>query len=161
MRTIEVDEDVYRHIAQNTIEIGEPATKILRRLLGIDEPMQVVSVAQAGEHELAAALRDPSFRVRGTAVQKMLHILQVVHDQKGPDFEKVLAVQGRGRKYFALSEAEIKDSGNSTQPRNIPGTGYWIMTNSPTNQKKEMLRDVLVLLGYSDVAIRAAVATIN
>ena len=161
MKTIEVDEEVYRFIAQNTTEIGEPATKILKRLLGLDRPQEVVPIVAAGEHELAEALRDPRFRVQGTAVQKMLHILSFAHSQKPSEFEKVLAVQGRGRKYFAVTKAEIEASGHSTQPRNIPGTKYWIMTNSPTKQKKEMLSDALVSLGYSDRSVKAAVDTIS
>jgi len=161
MRTIEVDEEVYRFIVQNTTEIGESATKILRRLLKIDMPQEAIPVTPTREHELAGSLRAPLFRVQGTAVQKMLHILSEVSRQKPSEFEKVLSIQGRGRKYFAVSEAEIKASGQSTQPRNIPGTKYWIMTNSPTSQKKDMLRDALVLLGYSDAAVKAAVDTIN
>ena len=35
MRTIEIDDDVYAYIASNTHEIGETASDILRRLLGI------------------------------------------------------------------------------------------------------------------------------
>jgi negative modulator of initiation of replication len=161
MKTIEVEEEVYKYIAQNTIEIGEPATKILRRLLKLDSPQQAVTSHTAVEHELAEALRDPRFHVNSTVVQKMLHILSVAHEQKKSEFEKVLAIQGRGRKYFALTEAEIEASGNSTQPRKIPGTKYWIMTNTPTLKKKEMLREVLVLLGYSEVAVRAAENTIE
>lgn len=161
MKTIEVDDEIYRFIAQNTIEIGEPATKILRRLLKFDRPQPIVAAVSTEGHELAQALSDPQFLVYGTAVQKMLHILSVAHDQKKSEFEKVLAIQGRGRKYFALTQAEIEASGNSTQPRRIPGTRYWIMTNSPTHQKKDMLREVLFLLEYSDAAIRAAVSTIR
>ncbi len=35
------------------------------------------------------------------------------------------------------------------------------MTNSPTRQKKEMLREVLDGLGYSQEAIRAAVSELD
>jgi hypothetical protein len=49
-------------------------------------------------------------------------------------------------RYFGKSREEIERSGTSTQPRNIPGSPYWVMTNSPTHQKKQMLRDALKLL---------------
>ena len=63
--------------------------------------------------------------------------------------------------YFARSREEIEKSGNSTQPRSIPGTPFWAMTNSPTPQKREMLKDALRLLGYSQAAISSAAATIK
>jgi negative modulator of initiation of replication len=36
MKTIEVDEELYRYIASQTCHIGESASDILRRLLGVD-----------------------------------------------------------------------------------------------------------------------------
>ncbi len=36
MKTIEVDEDLYRYIASQTLHIGESASDILRRLLNVD-----------------------------------------------------------------------------------------------------------------------------
>lgn len=81
------------------------------------------------------------------------------HAQKRDQFDKVLAIQGRGRRYFATTE-EIAGSGQSTQPKPIPRSPYWVMTNSQTPQKRAMLRDVLTLLGYSEAAISAAAAAI-
>ena len=38
MRTIEIDEDIYRHLCSQTQEFGEPPSSILRRLLGLQAP---------------------------------------------------------------------------------------------------------------------------
>src|SRR6267378_2055367 len=130
MKTIEIDDDVYLHIAQNTHVIGEPASKILRRMLGLSgatvEALQ--SKGDAG-HELSAALMDPKFLMQTAAVDKFLYFLATAYSQKRTDFAKVLVIQGRDRIYFAKSSEEVEKSGNSTQPRNIPGTPYWVMTN--------------------------------
>lgn len=106
-------------------------------------------------------MSDPRFLRQNAAVDKFLYFLGAAYSQKRGEFETVLAIQGRDRKYFAKSEGEIENSGQSTQPRNIPGSPYWVMTNSPTPQKRQMLRDALSLLGYSETAISAAVGTIN
>ena len=162
MRTIDIDDDLYVHIVQNTQEIGESASIILRRLLGLSKTSVPPNPAKSGTaHELATALADSKFLVQGAAVDKFLYILGVAFIQKRNEFERILAIQGRGRKYFAKSKGEVEMSGTSTQPRNIPGTPYWVMTNSPTRQKKDMLRDALTLLGYSDAAIGAATSTIR
>ncbi|WP_375753153.1 replication initiation negative regulator SeqA [Vibrio sp. HN007] len=42
MKTIEVDEDLYRYIASQTEHIGESASDILRRLLGFDNNGETV-----------------------------------------------------------------------------------------------------------------------
>ncbi len=47
MKTIEVDEDLYRYIASQTQHIGESASDILRRLLNVDgQPVETVDVPQ-------------------------------------------------------------------------------------------------------------------
>lgn len=160
MRMIDVEEDVYTHIAQNTQEIGESASDILRRLLKLPKPGTSIRLNGA-QHEFVKAIEDPRFRVQSAAVDKMLYFLSVAYGQKKSDFEKVLAIQGRDRKYFARTSEEIERSGNSTQPRQIPGTPFWVMTNSPTQQKASMLEEALRILNYSNEAIEAAVTTIR
>ena len=162
MKTIELDDDVYQHIAAHTREIGESATSILRRLLSVPIGKPGAKAMATGQpHELAQLLAEPIFSGSTTAVARMLRIFQEAHAQRKQDFEKVLSIQGRNRAYFARSEKEILKSGRSTQPREIEGTGYWVMTNSPTQQKQQMVREVLGALGYSEGAIRAAVSAIR
>lgn len=165
MKTIEVEDDLYRYIAAQTSEIGEPATSILRRLLGVAggaQPGQAAKTVVAEQpHELASLLSQPMFSSSTPAVARMLRIFKEVHAQKKQDFEKVLQIQGRNRAYFAQSEQEILKSGKSTQPREIEGTGFWVMTNSPTQQKQQMVREVLEVLGYSPAALKAAVSVIQ
>ena len=115
---------------------------------------------KGGAHELTPTLNDPVFLELRASVDKMLYVLSAAHALKPGLFEKILLIQGRGRRYFAKSSAEIERSGNSTQPRNIPKTGYWVMTNSPTQQKQELLGRVLRKLGFSENAVRDAVAEI-
>jgi negative modulator of initiation of replication len=163
MKSIEVDDDVYNHIARNTQEIGETASSILRRLLGLAiEPAAEIQGKRDGmKHELLDAMEDPNFLMQSAAVDRFLYFLGVAYKQKRSDFEKVLAIQGRNRTYFATSKSDVEKSGNSTQPKNIPGSPYWVMTNSPTPQKRDMLRDALKLMGYSHDAITAATSTIR
>jgi negative modulator of initiation of replication len=164
MKIVELEDEIYEFIAKNTVEIGESASSILRRLLNIppNGSAQVQGVALvAPAHELAELLAQPMFFTATTSVTRMLQILKEVHTQKKQDFEKVLAIQGRNRSYFAKSEQEILNSGSSTQPKEIDGTGYWVMTNSPTSQKQIIVREVLNLLNYSKESIEAAVDAIN
>jgi len=117
--------------------------------------------AAAPRHELTDLLKDPTFVQRRGVVNRMLDILSAAYKLKPALFDKVLSIRGRNRCYFAKSEQAIANSGKSTQPRDIPGTGYWVMTNSPTSQKREMLEQALSLLGFSPEAIMDAVDAIE
>jgi negative modulator of initiation of replication len=161
MRTIEIDEDVYAYIASNTQEIGETASDILRRLLGLASGTTTEIMQTKASHELQEILESSKLRFQLSVVDKFLFILSEAYKQRTSDFEKILTIQGRDRLYFAKSRQEIEKSGNSTQPKQIPGTQYWVMTNSPTRQKAQMLRDALIAIGYSNEAARAAAQLIR
>lgn len=125
-------------------------------------PLSVASSGTArGGHELTAALKDPAFRRNHAAVDKLLYLLGAAQKLKPDAFEKILPVQGRRRCYIGKSEQEIEESGMSTQPRQIPGTTYWVMTNSPTGSKQELLGTVLQLLAFSQSAVKEAAAAID
>jgi len=161
MATIEIDQDIHDYLLKRVKGFGETASDVLRRELGLNGADPVASSSVRTGHELAEFLGSPKFRHARGVVGRFLEILSAVYAQDKTKFDIVLAIQGRGRKYFAKSEAEIEKSGNSTQPRQVPGSPYWVMTNSPTRQKKEMLREVLEGLGYSQEAIRAAMHGID
>ncbi len=161
MATIEIDQEIHDYLLTRVKVFGETASDVLRRELGLNGVNLVSSNPIKAGHELAEFLESPRFRHARGVVGKFLEILSAVYARDKANFDIVLAIQGRGRTYFAKSEAEIEKSGNSTQPRQVPGSPFWVMTNSPTRQKKEMLREVLDGLGYSQEAIRAAVSELD
>ena len=160
IRTIQIEDDIYQHLLSKVTRFGESESDVLRRELGI--PAKRNNTMEEGQHrhELADSLESPGIRHARGVVGKFLAVLGAVYIQKQNEFEIVLAFQGRGRTYFAKSREDIIKSGKSTQPRQIPGSPYWVMTNSPTPQKKSMLRDVLVALDYSPEAVKAGVEAI-
>jgi negative modulator of initiation of replication len=158
VKTIDVDDDIYRFIANHTERIGESASDILRRLLKLTpppaQPDSELAPATATAQELQSLLESPDFKFL-QPLDKFLAILGWAYEQKSEEFEKVLSIQGRDRLYFAKSEQEITRSGRSTQPKQIPGSPYWVMTNSPTRQKADLIRKVLRLLGFSSACAEA------
>jgi negative modulator of initiation of replication len=159
MKSIAVDDDLYEYIAKQTKEIGESASSILRRLLNVPLTPSVQKVPD--QYELAPLLEQAMFKTSTTAVARMLRIFKEAHEKREQDFHKVLNIQGRNRAYFAKNKEDILKSGKSTQPREIYGTGYWVMTNSPTPQKRQMVREVLEVLKYDSASIEAATAIIQ
>ena len=162
MKTIIVEQDVYDYIATNTREIGESASDILRRLLEVPaaSKQEHPEPPPPSAHELQDLLESAEFKSQAP-LHKFLMMLGWAHEKKPEEFEKVLSVRGRYRIYFARSEQEIVRSGNSTQPKPIPGSPFWVMTNSPTKQKADMIRQVLKLLGFSTACVEAGARSLR
>jgi negative modulator of initiation of replication len=161
MRQIEIDDDVYEHLVRNARELGETASQILRRLLDFEsQAVQRTAVAATTENELAKVLCDRRFERLSSVVDRFLFVLSHVYAEHKSEFQNVLSIKGRGREYFARRREDIERSGKSTQPKSIPNSPFWVMTNSPTPQKQEMLDEVLSLFGYSQAAIRDAKASL-
>lgn len=172
MKNIEIDEELYQHIASNTQYIGESASSILRRLMALPEQDKQTKAATDSHPEVVLSENSPKATVsenealviesvfnyinkeelatqRG-AVGRFLLILAALHRVHSQQFASVCQIRGRDRLYFAASEAELAASGSSTKPRQIPDSGYWVITNSNTTRKKMMLTEVGRALGYSD-----------
>jgi negative modulator of initiation of replication len=163
MRVIEIEDDVYEYLLQNTTQIGESASQILRRLLSVPaDRLKTNMTSENKDTELLECLNASDFKAKRNMIDKFLYILSYAHKQKGPEqFAKVLAISGWSRKYFALSSKELEDSGNSVHPKQIPDSLFWVITNNDNSQKRRMLQDVLKLLGYSDQAVKQAIGSLT
>ncbi|MEC4724127.1 replication initiation negative regulator SeqA [Shewanella sp. D64] len=175
MKYIEVDEELYRLIASKTERIGESASEILRRLLGLevklvaplvkDEP-EVISqpsfekvaaeiVEQPRLIDLDACIDKEELAVAKGAVGRFLFILQAVYLASPQKFEQVLKIKGRDRLYFATSKQSLLKSSKSANPKEIGQSGYWVTTNNSTAKKRTILTEVLQQYGTVEGQIEA------
>ena len=92
-------------------------------------------------------------------VDQFLFILQQIYLQHPGDFAKVESIVGKNRKYFASSKEELLKSGSSTNPKAIPQSGFWVVTNNNTAKKLAMLSQVLQILGYDDKVVKTVSET--
>ncbi len=164
MKQIEIDAELYSHIASHTQFIGESASDILRRLLGLN-PVQVtehthapnlaaVKTASQGEEQETKTSVFESVVKEDLAAQKgkvgrFLYLLSVLYQCHPEKFINVLRIRGRNRLYFGTCEQELEAAGNSTNPKEVPESGYWVITNSNTSKKKSMLMRAAQELGYT------------
>ena len=94
-------------------------------------------------------------------VDQFLFILQQIYLQHPGDFAKVESIVGKNRKYFASSKEELLKSGSSTNPKAIPQSGFWVVTNNNTAKKLAMLSQVLQILGYDDKVVKTVSETFD
>jgi negative modulator of initiation of replication len=174
MKTIQVDDELYKYIASQTQNIGESASEILRRLLLGDANAEIPTEEAVQEPEPVAAkktetkkqktvkaeksnaksvfdlLNKEEIMTQKGAVGRFLFILAALHRAHPEEFEKVLQVKGKGRVYFATTAEELEAHGSSIKPKQIPDSIYWVVTNNNTPRKKLITNEVAVVLGYDD-----------
>ncbi len=157
MKSIQIEDDVYGYLLKNAMEIGESASSILRRLLGISGGSTGRTSSDLPKTEISDCLSGSAFKAQSDVVGRFLCILSFIYRADPEKFKKVLDISGKRRKYFALSKKELEDSGRSVYPKQIPSTPAWVITNNDTPKKRRMLQDVMHVLGYSNAAITQAV----
>jgi len=171
MKTIEVDEDLYRYIAGQTLHIGESASDILRRLLDVDRKSAssvkseapAVPAAQQGivvskdaiqeakvdtVKEMRTLLISDEFAGLKKAVDRFMLVLSTLHRIDSESFSEATLVKGRKRVYFADNEQTLLANGQTTKPKAIPNTPFWVITNNNTSRKRQMVEQVMVRMNF-------------
>ncbi|MBS9429531.1 replication initiation negative regulator SeqA [Photorhabdus akhurstii] len=163
MKTIEVDEDLYRYIASHTQHIGESASDILRRMLkfNAEQPVQNAQPISAVEKAPVVRQRD-SVRVmrelllsddysdKKKSVERFMLILSTLYSLNSESFSQTTdAMHGRTRVYFAGDQQTLLASGKQTKPRHIPGTPFWVITNTNTDRKRNMVEQIMQDMKFS------------
>jgi len=163
MKTIEVDDELYQYIASQTRHIGESASDILRRMLKIaaasqsaapapKETRQPVAVAQEKPltqvKDKVRAMRElllsDEYAEQKKAVNRFMLVLTTLYSLDNNAFaDATESLHGRTRVYFAADEQTLLQNGNQTKPKHLPGTPYWVITNTNTGRKRSMIEHIM------------------
>ncbi len=180
MKTIEVDEELYRYIASHTQHIGESASDILRRMLKftVGQPMRALPAASASpsvEPEKAAPVQRPRDRVRAVrelllsdeyaeqnkAVNRFMLVLSTLYTLDAAGFAAATeALTGRTRTYFAGDQQTLLANGTHTKPKHVPGTPYWVITNTNTGRKRSMIEHIMQAMQFPAELIEKVCGTV-
>ena len=182
MKSIKIEDDLYHFIASQTQDIGESASDILRRLvmpesllnrnqdIRVDEANPVYSIdnntsdvqsaAQACQASVVfSELEGQQLQAIPKIVERWLLVLSIIHKHNSQQFAKVLGMSGRNRTYFATDKETLIETGSSTNPKNVPGSDYWVITNNNTVKKINMLKEVAEQVGFNASEIEQLIAT--
>ena len=122
-------------------------------------PVSTASAPAASGDDLLQRVNKDALSQFDKRVDQFLFILQQIYLQHPGDFAKVESIVGKNRKYFASSKEELLKSGSSTNPKAIPDSGFWVVTNNNTAKKLAMLSQVLQILGYDDKVVETVSET--
>lgn len=181
MKTIEVDDELYSYIASHTKHIGESASEILRRMLKFTAASQPVTpvtkevraaqpvVAEAKPVNLVKdkvrAMRElllsDEYAEQKKAVNRFMLVLTTLYTLDQHAFaEATESLHGRTRVYFAADEQTLLKNGNQTKPKHVPGTPYWVITNTNTGRKCSMIEHIMQSMQFPAELIEKVCGTI-
>lgn len=175
MKTINVDDDLYRYIASQTLHIGESASDILRRLLKVTAHEEAVSQEiLAGTVGVVTALVEPldavktirallisdEFATYKKAIDRFMLVLSTLYRLDEARFSEAMSIKGRKRVYFADNEQSLLAGGQTTKPKPIPNTPFWVITNTNTPRKRQMVAQVMQRMGFAQELIEKVTLSI-
>ena len=164
--------EFYRHpgltlsaVASHTKHIGESASDILRRMLkfsAVSQPVAPVAKAApapaptpVAEVKPANPLKDKVRAMRELllsdeyadqkrAVNRFMLVLTTLYSLDSKAFaEATESLHGRTRVYFAEDERTLQKNGKQTKPKQVPGTPWWVITNTNTGRKCSMIEHIM------------------
>ena len=164
MKTIELDDDLYFFIASQTRHIGESASDILRRLLeqpvkaGTTVPAAPVAQPQslADAMGLEALLDSDELQKEEKSINRFMLVLSTLYRDNPDSFTQATEIKGRKRVYFSRDPEALRASGSTTKPKQVPDTPFWVITNTNTSRKQNMVAQLMASMGY-DEALTARV----
>ena len=164
MKTIELDDDLYFFIASQTRHIGESASDILRRLLeqpvkaGTTVPAAPVVQPQslADAMGLEALLDSDELQKEEKSINRFMLVLSTLYRDNPDSFTQATEIKGRTRVYFSRDPEALRASGSTTKPKQVPDTPFWVITNTNTSRKQNMVAQLMASMGY-DEALTARV----
>ena len=158
MKTIEVDDDLYFFIASQTRHIGESASDILRRLLeqpvkaGTTVPAAPVVQPQslADAMGLEALLDSDELQKEEKSINRFMLVLSTLYRDNPDSFTQATEIKGRKRVYFSRDPEALRASGSTTKPKQVPDTPFWVITNTNTSRKQNMVAQLMSSMGYDE-----------
>lgn len=122
-----------------------------------EETVKAESPAVKNSDDILERITDRALSEYAKRVDQFLYILSVAYELNTQHFGGVESIKGKNRVYFAQSKEKLLETGSSTNPKQIPNSEFWVVTNNNTAKKVTMLKQVLDTLGYSEDIINAIV----
>ncbi|WP_181363252.1 replication initiation negative regulator SeqA [Aeromonas sp. HMWF015] len=162
MKTIELDDDLYFYIASQTRHIGESASDILRRLLEqpahqgvpVAEPAAVAQPSTVATLQgLQALLDSGELQKEEKSINRFMQVLSTLYRDNPEGFTQATEIKGRKRVYFSQDPEALRASGSTTKPKPVPETPFWVITNTNTSRKQNMVAQLMASMGYGEEVI--------
>ena len=140
-------------VAKRVAAPSRAATSRNKTIAVQSEPMEL-----HGRQDILDVVTHDTLKGFTKRVDQFLFVLSAAHKLNADNFTNVENIKGKNRTYFATSKEALLENGSSTNPKAIPDSPFWVVTNNNTAKKTNMLEQVLRQLGYQPEVIEAVVS---
>ena len=162
MKTIEVDDELYSYIASHTKHIGESASDILRRMLKFSAASQpaapVTKEVRVASPAIVEAKPVKTIKDKVRAMRELL--LSDEYAEQKRAVNRFMLLLSTLYSLDAQAFAEATENGNQTKPKHVPGTPYWVITNTNTGRKCSMIEHIMQSMQFPAELIEKVCGTI-
>lgn len=100
-------------------------------------------------------LLSDSYAEKKKTIDRFMLVLSALYNIDPQGFSKSTdELHGRTRVYFAGDEHTLLASGKTSKPRHIPGTPFWVITNTNTQRKQSMVEQIMQGMGFPQILSR-------
>ena len=164
MKTIEVDDELYSYIASHTKHIGESASDILRRMLKFTAASQpaapVTKEVRVASPAIVEAKPVKTIKDKVRAMRELLLSDEYAEQKRAVNRFMLLLSTLYSLDAQAFAEATLLKNGNQTKPKHVPGTPYWVITNTNTGRKCSMIEHIMQSMQFPAELIEKVCGTI-
>ena len=137
--------------------------------------LPAASASSSVELEKAVPVQRPRDRVRAVrelllsdeyaeqnkAVNRFMLVLSTLYTLDAAGFAAATeALTGRTRTYFAGDQQTLLANGTHTKPKHVPGTPYWVITNTNTGRKRSMIEHIMQAMQFPAELIEKVCGTV-
>ncbi len=135
------------------------ASDILRRLLEqpanqatpVAEPVTTAQPhAVADAMGLEALLDSGELQKEEKSINRFMQVLSTLYRDDPVGFYSGHRNQGAQARLFLADPDALRASGSTTKPKPVPETPFWVITNTNTSRKQNMVAQLMTSMGYGD-----------
>jgi len=158
MKTIQIDSEVYAEIEGRVRGFHQTPNDVLRHELGLKKASGISSeVGGSKGSALREFLQSSDYKLVGTADERYLRLVSwLIHQH--PEVEiKLEGFRTRQRILFSSERKQIEQTSLNATVKAVPDSKLHAMMTLSNQQKRRIMRLVLLLAGYDTDVIEAAV----
>ena len=120
----------------------------------VAEPVAVVQPsAVATRQGLQALLDSGELQKEEKSINRFMQVLSTLYRDDPVGFTQATETKGRKRVYFSRDPEALRASGSTTKPKPVPDTPFWVITNTNTSRKQNMVAQLMASMGYGEEVI--------
>lgn len=87
------------------------------------------------------------------SINRFMLVLSTLYRDNPEGFTRATEIKGRKRVYFSQDPEALRASGSTTKPKPVPETPFWVITNTNTSRKQNMVAQLMASMGYGEEVI--------